>query len=72
MYNFTAPGYYDGTRRDDDLDDRDIGSYEREGMESIKQEILKQWAFMDESISVLQVWEDAELKLQVLAGSITN
>ena len=72
MYNFTAPGYYDGTRRDDDSDDCDIGSYEREGMESIKQEILKQWAFIDESISVLQVWEDAELKLQALAGSITN
>ena len=41
-------------------------------MESIKQEILKQWAFMDESGSVLQAWEEVELKLQVLAGQAAN
>ena len=35
-----APGYYDGTRREDDLDDCGIGAYEREGMETIKQEIM--------------------------------
>ena len=72
MYNFTAPGYYDGTRREDDLDDCGIGLYEREGMETIKQEILKQWDFLDESSSVLRVWEDAELKLQTLYGPIAN
>jgi salicylate hydroxylase len=72
MYNFTALGYYDGTRRDDDLDDCGISLYEREGMETIKQEILKQWDFLDESSSVLQVWEDAESKLQALVGPIAN
>ena len=72
MYTFNAPGYYDGTRRDDDLDECGIGAYEREGMESIKQEILKQWAFMDASSSVLQAWEDVELKLQALAGQTAN
>ena len=72
MYTFNAPGYYDGTRRDDDLDECGIGVYEREGMESIKQEILKQWAFMDESSSVLQAWEEVELELQPLAGEAAN
>ena len=59
-----APGYYDGTRREDDLDDCGIGAYEREGMETMKQEILKRWDFMDESSSALHAWGDAELKLQ--------
>ena len=68
MYTFMAPGYYDGTRKEEDLDDRGIGAYEREGMEVIKQEILKRWDFMDSSRSALQAWVDAELKLQALAG----
>ena len=41
-------------------------------METIKQEALKQWAFMDDSSSALQAWEDAELKLQALGGQIAN
>jgi len=41
-------------------------------MESIKQEIQKQWAFMDESSSVLHAWEDAQLKLQASAGQIVD
>ena len=70
MYTFMAPGYYDGTRKEEDLDDRGIGAYEREGMEIIKQEILKRWDFMDNSRSAPRAWEDAELKLklQVLAS----
>jgi len=72
MYSFMEPGYYDGTRRGEDLDEYGIGSYEREGMESIKQEIQKQWAFLHESSSALHAWEDAELKLQALAGPIAN
>jgi len=68
MYTFMAPGYYDGTRREEDLDDRGIGAYEREGMEVTKQEILKRWDFMDSSRSALQAWVDAGLKLQALAG----
>ena len=65
------PGYYDGTRREDDLDECGIGSYEREGMKTIKQEVLKQWAFMDDSSSAPRAWEDAELKLQALGGPRT-
>ena len=72
MYTFMAPGYYDGTRNENDLDSCGIGSYEKEGMETIKQEILKQWDFMDESISAVWTWEDAELKLQALAGQMTT
>jgi salicylate hydroxylase len=72
MYTFMAPGYYDGTRDGSDLDDCGVGAYEKEGMEAIKQEILKQEDFMDKSSSALQAWEDAELKLQVLAGQITT
>jgi len=72
LSTFNAPGYYDGTRRDDDLDEHSIGSYEREGMETVRQETLKQSDFMDESSSAVQVWKDAELKLQALAGQITN
>lgn len=65
---FMEPGYYDGTRKEDDLDDMGIGAYEREGMEIIKQEILKRWDFMDDSRSAPQVWGDAELKWQALAS----
>ena len=67
-----APGYYDGTRREDDLDDCGISSYEREGMEAIKQETLKQWDFMDELNSAVQAWKDAELKLQASTGQVTT
>ncbi|KAF8558565.1 FAD/NAD(P)-binding domain-containing protein [Imleria badia] len=72
MYSFMAPGYYDGTRNEDDEDDCGIGSYEREGMEVLKQEILKGWNTLHESDSSPQAWVDAELKLQVLAGQIAN
>ena len=72
LYTLMAPGCYDGTRRGDDVDDCGIGAYEREGMETIKQEIRRQWDFLDESRSVLQAWEDAESKLQMLAGRIAN
>lgn len=37
-------------------------------METIKQEALKQCAFMDDSSSAPRAWEDAELKLQALGG----
>ena len=70
MYTFNAPGYYDGTRREDDLDERGISSYEREGMETIKQEALKHWDTVDESNSAVHAWEDAELKLQALASRV--
>ena len=72
MYTFNAPGYYDGTRREDDLDERGISSYEREGMETIKQEVLKHWDLMDESSSAVQTWKDAESRLHALAGQIAN
>ena len=63
-----APGYYDGTRKEDDLDERGVGAYEREGMETMKQEIDRRWDFMDELSGALQAWKDAESKLQALAG----
>ncbi|KAF8424451.1 FAD/NAD(P)-binding domain-containing protein [Boletus edulis BED1] len=63
MYSFLAPGYYDGARTEDDLDDSGIGSYEREGMEVIKQELLRRWGILDGLKDALQAWEDAELKL---------
>ncbi|KAN0094543.1 hypothetical protein V8E55_002830 [Tylopilus felleus] len=72
MYGFMAPGYYDGTRHGDDLDERGIGSYEREGMEIIKQEILRRLDGLDELGSAPQVWKDAELKLQELAAQNAN
>ncbi|KAI9567710.1 hypothetical protein HD554DRAFT_2173110 [Boletus coccyginus] len=68
MHTFMAPGYYDGTRKEEDLDDMGIGAYEREGMETIKQEVFKRWDFMNDSRTAPQAWEDAELKLQALAG----
>ncbi|KAG6380303.1 hypothetical protein JVT61DRAFT_8412 [Boletus reticuloceps] len=70
MNSFMAPGYYDGARTGDDLDDSGIGSYEREGMEVIKQEILRRWDIMDELKGALQTWEDAELKLRMLVGAV--
>lgn len=66
------PGYYDGTRKGSDLDDRGIGSHEREGMETLKQEILKRWSILDESRNALQAWEEAELKLQELVAQKAN
>ncbi|KAG8216147.1 hypothetical protein J3R82DRAFT_8153 [Butyriboletus roseoflavus] len=66
MYAFMAPGYYDGTRKEDDLDERGISAYEKEGMEALKQEIMRRWDFMDELSGPLQAWEGAELKLQAL------
>ncbi|KAF8558599.1 FAD/NAD(P)-binding domain-containing protein [Imleria badia] len=68
LYSFSAPGYYDGTRDGDDLDDHGIGSYEREGMEAIKREVTKRWYGLDGSKNALQAWEDAEPKLQALVG----
>ena len=68
MYAFMEPGYYDGTRKEDDLDERGVGAYEREGMETMKQEIDRRWDFMDELSGALQAWKDAESKLQALAG----
>ncbi|KAF8558624.1 FAD/NAD(P)-binding domain-containing protein [Imleria badia] len=68
MYTFLEPGYYDGTRDGDDVDDDGIGAYEREGMETIRQEIYKRWDFVDDSRSAPQVWEDAESKLHALAN----
>lgn len=68
MYTFMAPDCYDGKRGGDDLDDRGVSAYEREGMEAIKQEILRRWDFMDNSKSAPQVWEEAESKLQALLG----
>ncbi|KAG6379291.1 hypothetical protein JVT61DRAFT_11746 [Boletus reticuloceps] len=70
MYSFMAPGYYDGARTGDDLDDSGIGSYEREGMEVIKQELLRRWDILDGLKGALQVWEDAELKLRLLGGAV--
>ncbi|KAG8216148.1 hypothetical protein J3R82DRAFT_8154 [Butyriboletus roseoflavus] len=67
MYAFMAPGYYDGTRKEGDLDERGISAYEKEGMEALKQEILRRWDFMDESSGALRAWKDAESKLQALA-----
>ncbi|KAI9567712.1 hypothetical protein HD554DRAFT_2173113 [Boletus coccyginus] len=72
MYMFMAPGYYDGTRKEEDLDDRGIGAYERGGLETIKQEILNHWDFMGDSRTAPQAWEDAESKLQALASQAPN
>ena len=72
LYQFEAPGYYDGTRREDDLDERGISAYERNGMEAIKQEVLKQWNSMNVSSGVLQAWEDAESKLHAAVGPMAN
>ena len=66
------PGYYDGTRKEDDLDERGVSAHEREGMETTRQEILRRWSFVEESSGALQTWEDAELKLQALAGQVAN
>ena len=67
-----APGFYDGTRNGEDLDEHGIGSYEREGMETIKQEIARRWDNLDASKNAHQAWEDAESKLQALAGQLAN
>ena len=67
MYTFLEPGYYDGTRDQKGLDAHGIGAHEREGMETIKQEIYRRWDFVDDSRSAPQVWEDAEAKLRALA-----
>ena len=72
MYLFMEPGYYDGTRKEEDLDDGGISGYEREGMETMKQEILRRWDWIDHSRSGVQTWGEAELKLQALAGQIAN
>lgn len=68
MSSFLAPEYYDGTRREDDLDERGISAYEREGMETIKQEILRRWNWVDELSGALPAWKDAESKLQAVAN----
>ncbi|KAG6380307.1 hypothetical protein JVT61DRAFT_8416 [Boletus reticuloceps] len=68
MHTFLEPGYYDGTRDGpgDDLDDRGIGACEREGMEKMKEEILKRWDVVDDSPSAPQLWHEVESKLQAL------
>ena len=66
MYAFMAPGYYDGRRIGNDLDEHGVGSYEREGMEAIKREVDKRWSVLDEARSAPQAWKEAELKLQAL------
>ncbi|KAG9308291.1 hypothetical protein JVU11DRAFT_12054 [Chiua virens] len=68
MYVFNAPGYYDGTRKKEDLDENGIGAYEREGMETMRQEILRRWEFVENSRGPLETWKEAESKLQVLAN----
>ena len=72
MYLFMEPGYYDGTRQEEDLDERGVGAYEREGMETTKQEILRRWAWMDDSTSALHAWAEAEKKLQALVGQVAH
>lgn len=72
MGSFMEPGFYDGTTRDDNLDDKGISEYEREGMDTIRQEIEKQMHFMEESGGALTAWHEAELKLQALVGQVAN
>ncbi|KAF8558629.1 FAD/NAD(P)-binding domain-containing protein [Imleria badia] len=68
LYTFMEPDYYDGTRDGHDLDEHGIGAYERQGMETIKQEILRRWDFMDNLSSAPQAWEEAKFKLRALAN----
>lgn len=72
MYLLAAPGYYDGTRREDNLDERGISAYERDGMEAIKQEVLRRWDTVDAISGALQAWEDAESKLHAVVGPMAN
>ncbi|KAH0831274.1 hypothetical protein J3R83DRAFT_13909 [Lanmaoa asiatica] len=66
MYPFMAPGYYDGTRKEEDVDESGVGAYEREGMETMKQEILRRWDWLSQLGGGIQAWKDAESKLQAL------
>ncbi|KAH0831273.1 hypothetical protein J3R83DRAFT_13908 [Lanmaoa asiatica] len=52
--------YYDGTKKEDDVDESGVGAYEREGMETVKQEILRRWDW------ALPPWKDAESTLRAL------
>jgi len=63
MYSFMEPGLYDGGRKQDDVDSSGISAYERDGMESIKQEDVRRWDWLEGLSSALQQWEEAESKL---------
>lgn len=69
---FLAPGYYNGTRREDDLDEKGIGAYERNGMETVQQEIFRHWDSMDGMSGALQAWKEAESKLIAVTDQIAN
>jgi len=68
MYSFMEPGLYDGGRKDVDVDSSGISAYEREGMESIKQEDQKRLGWLEGLSSALQQWEEAESKLTALGN----
>ena len=72
MYLFMEPGYYDGTRQEGDLDDKGVSAYERVGVETMRQEIVRRWDWVDESKSALHAWVEAEAKLLALVGQLSN
>ncbi|KAF9224870.1 FAD/NAD(P)-binding domain-containing protein [Gyrodon lividus] len=67
MGHFMAPGYYDGTRKDEDLDDRGISAFEREEMNKLEQAILKRWEWMEKD-GAIEEWQEAEQRLREEAG----
>ena len=72
LYLFMEPGYYDGARKEEGPDDRGMSTYEREGMDTMKQEILRRWQWMEESKSALHAWVEPEGKLQALLGQAAD
>ncbi|KIJ63563.1 hypothetical protein HYDPIDRAFT_155688, partial [Hydnomerulius pinastri MD-312] len=60
---FMHPEHYDGVRKQDDLDERGISAYERDGMEKMRQTMLKAWEWRERGGAV-EEWRDAESRLK--------
>ncbi|KAF9238917.1 hypothetical protein BU15DRAFT_62188 [Melanogaster broomeanus] len=68
MFMFMAPGYYDGTRKKEDLDDRGVSAFEKDGMDKLRQAIVKQWDWMEIG-GPLEEWKEAEERLRDKLGA---
>ncbi|KAF9230357.1 hypothetical protein BU15DRAFT_83737 [Melanogaster broomeanus] len=68
MLMFMAPEYYDGTRKEENLDDRGVSAFEKDEMDKLKQAILKRWDWMEMG-GALDEWKQAEGRLRDKLGA---
>jgi len=69
MYMYLAPGHYDGTRKEEDLDDRGVSAFEKDGMDKLQHAILEQWEWVETLDGALEDWKVAEGRLRDKVGT---